>query len=205
MPMSRSRLTLIIAGVVLLFAVLAGSAVMLWGVYYRHWDGPFITQLAERTPIPAAKVGSRTILLRNYLRDMRSVEKFLSSEAAAMENQKRDMTDADKKMVLDRLIQEAAVAEVADARNIHVEPEQEAAVMEELQITATSTAEFLVYISENYGWTLDEFKSHVVHPVILTRLLSASFSADHDGDTDAFGKYMDERTKRDDVVWYVKF
>jgi aminopeptidase N len=202
---SRLRLSLIIAAMVLVFTVLAASAVVLWGVYYRYWDGPVVTTLADALPIPAAKVGDRTILLRSYLKDLRSLERFLSSEAALAQNQKRAVTVEDKKSVLDRLVQEAAVAEVADARGIRVEPEQEAAVMEEMQITSTSTADFIVYISENYGWTMDDFTSHVVHPVILTRLLTASFAADHAGDPQAFEAYMDERTKREDVVWYLQF
>lgn len=194
---------LILAGI--LAAALIFFVVMLSGAYYAHWDGPVVRAMANTVPVPAASVGKRTIPLSAYLDDVDSVTIYLSSPEAERQNLRRPVVETDKKQVLERLIQEAALRELADARNVDVTDQQIEAVMTELQVTTTSTEAFADFLNENYGWTPSEFRSHVVEPLILTRLLTDSYAADHGGDPSALEKYLAERTQRRDVVRYVKF
>lgn len=206
MPMSRtSRLALIITGFVLVLAILGTSVIFLTGVYVRHWDSAFTRQVANTFPIPAARVGSRTILLREYYAGISSVQKYLQSSEAATQNQQRPLNDEDRKGTLERFIQEAALYELADARSVTVSDQQEQAILAELNVTATSTADFQRFIGENYGWSLDDFKTHIVRPLVLTRQLTTSYAADHGGDTNALASYLTERVTRPDVIRYVKF
>lgn len=203
--MSRLKLSLIVSGIVVLIVALSTSVVFLFGVYNLHWEGPIVTRIAQVLPIPAAKLGSRSVLLRDYFADLASIKKYLSSDQAATQNQRRPLIDDDRKSALERLIQEEAIEELAATRNITVTDEQTAAVMTELNVTATSTANFQDFISTNYGWSLDDFKAHIVRPLVLTRLLAASYATDHGGDQSALTAYLTERVARPDVVRYIKF
>jgi parvulin-like peptidyl-prolyl isomerase len=203
--MSRLRLTLVTSTIVVLLLALAASVIFLWGAYYQHWEGSFPTGVAKALPIPAARIGKRTVLLRDYYGGVVSVQKYLTSEEAAAQNQRRPLTVDDRSATLERLIQEAALYELADARGVKVTDEQEQAVLSELNVTSTSTADFQKFISENYGWSLDDFKMHIVRPLVLTRTLATSYAADHGGDPKALQTYLEDRIKKPDVIRYVKF
>lgn len=206
MPISRPKwfLPAIIVAAVLV-ATAASAAGFLWGVYYKHWDTPFVTKVANALPLPAARMGARTILYRDYLRDVRSVERYLSSDEARNINVSRPMTDEDRKNALDRLLREAALDELALARNVNVSDAQMQEAMQTLNLTSTTTREFEDLIAKNFGWTMDDFKMHVVRPSLLTNLMAPSYAVDHGNDPKAFEKYLDERIQGKDAVRYVKF
>jgi hypothetical protein len=181
------------------------SVVFLWGVYYQHWSGPAIVRAAQLLPIPAGKVGDRTVLLRDYLKDVSSIERYLSSEEATAQNLRRPVTDDDRKNALDRSLRVEALEELGDARGVTVTDQQMQALMNEMNVTATSTADFSDFIAKNYGWTMEDFQSHLARPLILTRLLAPAYAADHGGDPNALEDYLTDRLSRPDVVKYVKF
>ncbi|MEN9557985.1 MAG: hypothetical protein RL141_354 [Candidatus Parcubacteria bacterium] len=193
------------AALVVLLGLLSATAIFLWGVYVRHWEGPVVTAVAKVIPVPAASLGDRRVLLREYLADVRSVKIFLASEEATAAGVARDIAIDDRREALERLLHERALQETAEARAITVTPEQTKAVMDEFGVSATSTEAFADFLERGYGWTVADFESHVVQPLILTRLLSSSFAADHDGDLTAFDQYLLERLARKDVVRYIRF
>lgn len=203
--MSRLRWLLLLIGGSLVMIVLVTSIVFLGGVYYRHWEGPFVHRVAHALPIPAAKVAGHTILLRDYLEAINSIKQYLSSEEAANQNQRRPIVDNDRKNALDRLIQEEILNELAASRNVTVTDQQVDALMAEINVTSTSTEAFTEFIKVNYGWSMEDFKDHVARPLVLTRLLGASFAADHGGDTAALEAYVSEQMQKPDVVRYLKF
>src|SRR5689334_7599207 len=98
---SKKVIAIVVAGVLLLAALLA-SIVFLWGVYNKHWEGPFVTRVADVFPIPAAKVGTRTVLLRDYFSSLTSLRIYLASEEATSQNQRRPVIDDDRKSALER-------------------------------------------------------------------------------------------------------
>lgn len=201
--MKRSRL--IIIGCIAVFAIACASAVFLWGMYYQHWDNAIVARLAESMPIPAARIGDRTILYRTYLRDVRSVETYLSSPEAKDQHLTRPLVNDDRKNVLERLIREAALEDLAIARKVEVSDAQMNVAFAEFSAGATTTQDLEALLRDNFGWTIDDLKSHLIRPALLTRLLAASYAVDHGNDPNALEKYLDERVQRPDVVRYVKF
>jgi hypothetical protein len=202
-----SRLRWVIAAILGAVVVIAlvGASVFLWNAYYRHAEGAFTTRVANTFPIPAAKIGNRTILLREYLKDVKSIQIYLSSDEASSTGMARPFSNEDRMNALERLVRQEALEELAEARSVEVTGEQMEAVMKELNVTATTTEAFQFFIAKNYGWDMDDFASHVARPLVLTRLLTESYAADHGGDLTALTAYVEERIKRPDVVRYVKF
>lgn len=188
-----------------LFVAVASAAVFLWGAYYRHWENSFVTRVADALPVPAAKFASRTILYRDYLRGALSVETYLLSDEAKKLNVSRAATDDDRKNVLERLLREMALEELAQARKISVSDELMRQALAQFNVDATTTQEFQRLLALNFGWTVEDFKAHIVRPALLTNLMSASYAVDHGNDPQALEKYLDERVRRADVVRYVKF
>ncbi|HWQ99656.1 MAG TPA: SurA N-terminal domain-containing protein [Candidatus Methylomirabilis sp.] len=200
-----SRLWTVIILSVFILASIGVTSVMLWGMYYRHWDSPFITNVSRAVPVPAARLGSRTVTYRAYLDSVRSVERYLQSDEAKNLGISRAMTDEDRKNALERLIREEALYELADARKAVLTDQQIQSAIGEFNSTGSSTQEIAEFLDKNFAWTIDDFTAHVIRPVLLTRLMTGSYAADHGNDPNALEKYLDERTQRTDVVRYVKF
>lgn len=201
---SRWFIPALIAGVVVLAALLS-SAIFLWGAYVQHWEGSGVVKVAKALPIPAARLGSRSILLRDYLAAVHSVELYLSSPEAAQQQIQRPLTDDDRKNALERLMHEMALEELAEKRSIQVTDQQIQAIFTELNVTSTSTEAFSIFLKQQYDWTMDDFTTHVARPLVLTRLLAASYAVDHAGDPTALEQYFVDRLSQPDAVRYVKF
>lgn len=199
----------VIAGIVVIgigaLAVLAAT-VLWWGIYVQRWEGPMVYRIASTVSLPAARFAGTSILLRDYLNDVESLKTYLASEEAVQAKLTREITDDDRKQALERLLQEAATKELADIRKIAITDEQvQEAIQTEFVSSGGDQAAFEVYLQKNFRWTLQDFEKHVVRPVLLERLLTASYAADHENDLEAFQTYLDDRLKKDDVVRYVKF
>jgi hypothetical protein len=187
-------------------AVAAACLLFFWGAYVKHWEGPAVHAVADALPVPAARFAGHPVLLREYLRDVRSISIFLASEEAKRQGLNRPMTDADREQALERLLKELALEELAYKRKVDVtDKEVQEALVREFNPQGTMEQDFESLIMETYGWTLDDFKSHVVRPALLTRQLSASYAADHGNDPQALDRYLEERIQEPDAVRYVRF
>jgi len=182
------------------------SLVYLVGVYRMHWENPIAVSIAKSFPVPAARIAGRPILLRDYYRDLNAIKVYLSSEEAISQQIARDVTMSDRKQVLERLLNEAALDELASLRNVVLdENELDKMIDQEFNASGTTRGDLSAYIQKTYGWTYDDFKAHIARPALLTRYLMASFAADHEDDPVALASYIEERLKRPDIVRYIRF
>lgn len=191
-------------GVVGVFAI--ASIVFLLGAYQWHWENPVMTAVARALPVPAARIGGRPILLRDYYRDVSALKTFFASDEAKSQGLTHSLTDEDRGQVVERLLTEAALNEVANLRHVTVnEGELDQMIDTQFNASGTSRGDLAAHIEKTYGWTYDDFKAHIARPALLTRYLEASFASDHPNDTGALNAYLKERLSRSDVVRYVTF
>jgi hypothetical protein len=202
---------MIVIAVIAVAGLLGGiAAVFFWGIYARHWDGPVVASIANVAPIPAARVGNRVVLFRDYLSDVRSIERFLSSEDAKRQGLSRPPTIEDRRSAIDRLMEEAALMELAEQRNLSIGQEEvtvytQQAINEFAQSSGRTAADIEPYLRETYDWSLEDFQKHIVKPALLMRILTASYAADHGGDNQALRTYLETRLRQPDVVRYLQF
>lgn len=196
-------LTLFLMGI---FTVVASVVfVFLWGTYRQHWDGRIVQNVAEKLPVPAARVGSEKVLLRSYFADVASLSTYLVSDEVKQLGVTSTVGVSEKRQVFERLIREAAVQELAKARSIRVtEEELNTAIEQEFSVTSDQKG-FEEYLQKTFGWSFDSFKQRLAEPILLERKVSASYSADHPGDDGAFEAYIQNRIRKDDVVRYLSF
>jgi len=197
-------IAIIATGIAAVLAVV--SLIFMWGVYNRHWEGPIVETVVSVIPMPAGRLAGQPVLVKDYLRDVRSISLFLASEEAKQQGVDRSITIEDRKQAFERLLKELALEELAYIRKIEITDEQmNEAIALEFNPQGAQEQEFEAYLKETYGWELDDFKSHVVRPALLTRHLAASYASDHGNDLNALEAYLDERITRADVVRYIKF
>jgi hypothetical protein len=188
-------------------AVALAGIVYLSGVYRAHWENPMAVSVAKTFSfIPAARIGGRAIPLRDYYRDLNAVKTYLSSDEAKSQSLAREVTATDRKQVIERLLTESAIDELAALRKVKIdESELDRMIDQEFNASGTTRGDLSAHIEKTYGWTYDDFKAHIARPALLTRYLMASFSADHPNDPEALQTYLEERLKRSDVVRYIAF
>ena len=114
-PLKRGskKMRTVVSAIVLLLVIVGGVAGVMWEVTVKHANGAAIRKISELLPIPAARVGGKTILYREYLKSRDTLNTFLNSEAAKTQgiNTKLD-TDMEKN-VLEKLVNQAALEELS--------------------------------------------------------------------------------------------
>jgi hypothetical protein len=183
-----------------------GCGLLVFGAYRMGWENDMVRGLAGIAPVPAASFAGKPISLRDYFHDVDSIRTYLASADAKSQGLARAMTSDDKRQVLERLLEEAAINELAFSRRVTVsDDEVNQAIQQQFNTTGKSDAQLTQFVHDTFGWSMDDLKMHLVRPILLERKIAASYAADHNNDLNALQQYLDERLKKKDVVRYVKF
>lgn len=197
---------LIIAGVLCLLVLASAGAALTWEVYIKHSDGVFIRKTAEILPITAAKIGKRKILYRDFLKSKDTLRTFLASPAAKEQDISVPLDQALEKNILEKLVNQAALEELAEQKNITVSDEELRAFFTDVISAASSTTPDVgVYLLENFGWDEEDFRQNVLKPSLLEQRLAVRMAEENNGDGSALATYMEKRLQEKDVVRYLKF
>ncbi len=205
--MNAKWIVVAVIGIGIAVVLAVTSFFFLWGVYSLHWEGPIVSAVAERIPVPVARYEGKPILLRTYLVRVGAIKSFLASEEAeVIPEDQRVYSDVQRAQAIEQLLREAVVEETAALRKIEVTDEQvEEAVKLEPTFSGVTPGALEEHVQKTYALSYDDFKEHIARPIILDRYVSASYAADHGGQMDAFDTYVEERLQGDDVIRYLRF
>ena len=181
--------------------VLIGSSVYtLWGLYYQHWEGDFARRMTRIFPIPVAKIGNDSLLYRVYFEDLDSLQTYLTSAELQGSGVSAEMTDDQREQVLERMMQEYLILRLGDEKQVQISEDEIATAIEtEFLGEGESMEDFEVYLRDNYAWSLDDFKRHLVRPILIERKLM------EEDETFSLQVYLDERLAEDDIVRLIRF
>ena len=196
----------VVTAIVLLLVIVGGVAGVMWEVTVKHASGAAIRKISELLPIPAARVGGKTILYREYLKSRDTLITFLNSDAAKTQgiNTKLD-TDMEKN-VLEKLVNQAALEELAEQKKITVNDEELRAFFADVVAAAsTTTPDVGVYLLKNFGWDEENFRQEVLKPALLEQHVGIALAQEKQGDPNALQTYMTDRLSKPDVVRYLRF
>lgn len=133
-------------------------------------------------PLPAALVGSHTVTIKDFLSERDALVKYYTSQ----QQQDQIPTDADLNgQILDTLVNKAVLEEVAAKAGVQADPAQIDAALAEMVSQAGGDDALDQQLEESFGWTRDEFRSHVLHSVALSEAMQTHVSADASLQADA--------------------
>ncbi|MFH1078177.1 MAG: SurA N-terminal domain-containing protein [Patescibacteria group bacterium] len=208
-PSVSRRKTMIIVGVavaVVLIAVLGLGVAVSSAVFASRSDSGLIRGLSSILPIPAAKVGSRTVLYRDFLKTCDTVKAFIASDAAKEQGLNVPFDATLEKNAFEKLIRQAAIEEFAAETGIEVTDAELRAFFTDVVAAASSTTPDVgVYLLENFGWNEEDFRQNVLKPALLEQRVGTKLTEEAEGDTMAFTAWLEERLAKPDVVRYVRF
>jgi hypothetical protein len=198
-------MTIMIAVVV--FLVLLGATVgMGWEIFVKRSDGKIVRFVSSAVPIPAGRMGSRTVLYRDFLKARDTLKVFLASPAAKEQGMEVPFDINLERNVLEKLLVQEALEELAEERKIAVsEEELRKYFTEVLAATSSTTPDVGVYLLENFGWNEEDFRQQVLRPSLLEQKLGQELATSQPNDPDALNRLVAARMEKGDVVRYVRF
>jgi hypothetical protein len=206
--MNLKKLIYILGGLFIVVIIAAVSTVFLWGIYLKHWDTPFVRSVARVVPIPVARVGSTSIPMNRYFRDLDSLQTYLNSdEYKASGQQPRGLSDTDRKQAIERAIEEAVINQYAAEKKVTLSNEEIESAIDQQFVGASSTRQDLeTQLKKTYGWSMEDFRAHIATPILLERKLAEleNPSDPQSGMTSVIAT-LSQRIQQPDVVRYLKF
>jgi hypothetical protein len=202
----RSRWILFFALLLILIIPLATGSVFAYAIFVRHSDQSLVRNIATIFPVPAARVGHRTILYRDYLKDRDTARLFLASPVAKEQNVALPSPQEVDRNLLEKLITQTALEELAEQRHVAISEEDLRAFFADVVLAASGTTPDVgVFLLKNFGWDEADFRLKVLRPALLESRLQDALAKEQNGDQQALGVYLDQRMKASDVVRYLRF
>lgn len=207
MMTKQQQVLSIFAGMGLLLVLVSAIGLMLYGVYFKvNASGP-VRVMARVLNLPAAKVGSQSVSYDRFLMTRDAVVMFINSEAGqevgAYMPPEKELNDN----ILERLIRQAMIADLAKQKGIMVDDEQVNLVFEDVKSAAASstTPDVGEYLWKNYGWQEADFKEEVLRPALLEQDLATAMAQESEGNQYALEEALAKKRAEPDVVVYLKF
>jgi hypothetical protein len=210
-PRKKTRSILpIVIGIAVLIAILGAGVGVSYAIFVKRSGNPAIRAISNMFPISVAKVGKRSVLYRDYLKNMDAILKFKGSDAAKKLEEEQEMSLPSgvelEKGIYEKLIRQAALEELAETKGVSVtETELRAFFADIITAASSTTPDIGVYLLENYGWNEEDFRQNVLRSAILEQRLSVTLANEKQGDEAALTDYLDSRLKDKDVIRHLRF
>ena len=203
---SRSKMMLVLGICAFVLLVAGTGAGVVYSVYAKRSGGPIVRVIAKMFPLPAGRIGSQTILYRDFLTNRDTLDHFLKSPAAAAQQLAVPLDAELEKNVLEKMMHETALKELGAEKNVTVSNDELRKYFTDVVAQASSTTPDIgVYLLDNFGWSEEDFRQNVLRPALLEEKLGAEMAKEKQGDPSALAVYLEERLSRKDVTRYLKF
>jgi hypothetical protein len=191
-------------GLVLVGCLSLFLSVLTYGIVYRQWNQPAVVTVARVLHFPIGHMGSHWFTYASFLDQLNAEQKYLASNPGAT-----TATDLDvKKLIIQKMLNDAAVEAVADDQKIVVTPvDVDHVYAEIIQSTGTSTtpAEFRSFLQDTFGWGEEAYKEYFVRPETVHREIRQKMEPNATSTTTgATDQAMQDRLAEKDVRVYLR-
>lgn len=200
----QRTMAILVAGIAALIVCTLAATWVLYGVYIKRSDAPLIRRIGHSFPV--ARVGSRTVTYGQFLEARDAIRTYIGSDAGEAAGLGGELTPEGERSALDRLVNQAAIGELASERQVAVAEEDVRASFAQIVLSASSTIPNVSqYLQDTFQWDEEQFRQKVIRPAILEERVAATFSSTTDEGMILLGQYLDARIKKPDVKIYLRF
>lgn len=190
----------------LFLLLLGGTAFMAWQIFVKRSDAGYVRSISSALPIPAARLGSRVVLYRDFLNSRETLKTFLASPAAKEQEMNVPFDANLERNALEKLLVQEALEEIAEERQIVVtEEELRQYFTEVLSAASSTTPDVGSFLLQNFGWNEEDFRQQVLRPALLEQKISADLAQEAGAESDALNRRVAARMEQADVVRYLRF
>lgn len=174
----KRTLTMVLSVVIVLLVL--GVLVLAVGVYRYHWRTPVVKGVVRVVPLPVAIVNGQWLLYYDFL-DAYDTLDYAYSQPEVLQASgltKRPSADELELIVLDRMVKDRIVQQLAARQQVVVSPAAIDAEMKKLVEQSGSAADVEQKIRSLYRWDLASFQRRVVEPFLVRQRLQERIAAD---------------------------
>ncbi len=184
-PRPGKRTGPIVLGVIIII-VLIGLLVLAVGVYGYHWRTPTVKNIVRVVPLPVAIVNGQGLWYYDFVDAYDTLDYAYSQpEVFQASGLTQRPTAAELEViVLDRMIKDRLVRQLASRQKVVVSRAEIDAEMKKLIEQSGSKAEVEQKIRSLYRWDLPTFQKRVVEPFLIRQQLQEKISADENLNAD---------------------
>ncbi|MFZ6015929.1 MAG: SurA N-terminal domain-containing protein [Patescibacteria group bacterium] len=207
MKQLNNKIIGLFAGFIALAVITIGIGAAVYSIYFNTADGSATRFVARVFSLPAAKVGKNSVSYDRFLLTKDAVLRFINSEAGKEVGSSMPPEAELNKNILEQLIRQQIVREMADERDLAVSDDDVRAVFADVVSAAASstTPDVAQYLWENYGWNEQDFRDYVLRPALLEQKVSVAMAAQTQGDPVEFENIIQARRNQPDVIVYLRF
>jgi len=190
----KIKLSTLVYGILALLMIFIGvSCVLAYGTR-TEIGSKIAAKIAMVLPFPAAVVElNHVIYLNDVTANMASVEKFYKSQDFAKEGMRIDFTTEDGKKrlrikereILNKMVEDKIIQFLAQKKGISVTDDAAEKMLSQKLEEFGTADEVKSDLLNSYGWSMDDFKKHVVLPSIYSDELSKIVISGELSDTSA--------------------
>lgn len=203
----KSKLIILFVALGAVIILAAAGSLLTYEVYFKVNDSSIVRSVAGLFSLPAAKIGTHQVTYAKFLMTRDAVKRFVNSEAGKQVGATMPPDLVLNKNILDRLVRQEMVQEIADQKKIAVTDDEVKAIFADVVKAAASstTPDVAQYLWNNYGWNEDNFRQEVLKPALLEQKLANEMAKEKQGDQNALETELTARAQKPDVVFYLKF
>jgi len=207
MNAQNKKLVMAFSIAIAVLVIVAGCGLTIFEVYYKVNDSKPVRFLAKTFDLPAARVGKYKVSFDRFVKTRDAVIHFINSDAGKEVKATMPPQDVLDKNVLDRLLRQLIVQEMAEQKKIAVTDDEVKTVFADVVKAAASstTPNVSEYLSNNYGWNENDFRSQVLLPALLEQKVGMELAKEMPTDQNALETAITARRASPDVVIYLKF
>lgn len=172
---SKHRIIIISSGL-LAMAVVAFFVYVGLALYKFQSSSAFIYRVTQVLPLPVARAGSSFVTYENYLFELRRYEHYYQSQQRVDFNSQswKDQLASYKPKVMDQVVQEAYVKQLAAQHHISVTNADVDAEVEALKSQNQTTNQELADVtSKFFGWSIDDLKRELKDELLAQKVATA--------------------------------
>lgn len=186
-------------------------------VYVLHIDTPLISYMRRVLHMPAIVINDTPITLQEVDENTASIKRFYENQDFSSYGIRVDFNTEDgqkrllvqQKKMLNKLVEDVAIMEIADQWQIAISDEAVESAMERPMAEMGTRDNVTQRLQDLYGWTLDDFGKKVVHGQLLREKVTAKFEQEnkatpemHERILQAKRELEDGRTFADTAIKY---
>lgn len=174
----RSLVLLVVSSVVGL--AVAGAFVVAIGAFSAHWDTPVVFAVSRFVPIPAAVVSGHWNSYYRFLDAVHTLDysfdqpDVLRASGFTVKPSRQEL----EMLVLDRMVKDDIVQQLAKSRGVNVTTTDLDAEMKKLVDQTGDAKQVEARIQQLYRWDLVTFRNRVIQPYLLRQRLQENIAAD---------------------------
>lgn len=179
-PAAPVRRFIMIVVLTVVGLAVVGVGVSIVGIYTAHWEAPIIKDVARVIPVPALTVNGHWRSYHEYLDAVATLDYSMNQTAVLQASgySQKPSTQELRTMVVDRMVKEEVIIQLAKKRGVTVSKADIDAEMKKLSDQTGSEAEVASQVKQLYKWDLATFREKVIRPYLLRQRLQESIGND---------------------------